>query len=122
MQPTLRWSLQQTNSRHYRPKNKTTTRSPNQYWKMEDFLDDSMDQSPAVNPKQPIQTTFKRPVETISDMEEPSTLITLTREQKNTAIHICRESHKYRFRDVDKLQHISTDKKRRIISKLCILN
>ena len=89
---------------------------------MEDFLDDSMDQSPAVKPKQPIQATFKRAVETISDMEEPPTLTTLTREQKNTAIHVCRESHKYRFRDVDKLQHISTDKKRRIISKLCILN
>ena len=30
---------------------------------------------------------------------------------------MCRELHKYSFRDVDKLQNINTDKKRRIILK-----
>ena len=30
---------------------------------------------------------------------------------------MCRELHKYNFRDVDKLQNINMDKKRRIISK-----
>ena len=31
------------------------------------FSDDSMDQSPAVTPNHPLQTTFKRPRETTSD-------------------------------------------------------
>ena len=78
-----------------------------------------MDQSPAVIRKQPILTNFKRPRENASDNQEPSSILTtLTREQQNTAIHGWRELHKYSFRDVDKLQSINTDKKRRIISKV----
>ena len=37
-----------------------------------EFSDDSMDQSPAVVRKQPIQTNFKRPRENTSDSQEPS--------------------------------------------------
>lgn len=84
----------------------------------EEFSDDSMEnQSPAVIQKKPIQTTFKRPRDTTSDSEETSTTNTLTSEQRNLAIHVCRELHKYSFRHIDRLQNISTDKKRRIISK-----
>ena len=83
-----------------------------------EFSDDSMEnQSRAVIPKKPIQTTFKRPTGTTSDSEETSTTNTFTKEQRNLAIHICREPHKYSFRDVDRIQTISTDKKRCIISK-----
>lgn len=60
-----------------------------------EFSDDSKYQSPAVILKQPIQTTFKIPRENTSDSEEPtSTLTTLTREQRNTAINVCQELHK----------------------------
>ena len=65
----------------------------------------------------PLQTTFKRPRETTSDSEDHLNNTTLTKEQGNTAIYVCRELHRYSFRDVDKLQNLNTDKKRRIISK-----
>ena len=76
-----------------------------------------MDQSPAITSNKPIQTAFKRPLETASDSEDKPNTPTLTREQRNTVIQVCRELHKYSFRDVDKLQNINMDKKRRIISK-----
>ena len=82
-----------------------------------DFSDDSMDQSPAVTSNQPLQTTFKRPREATSDSEDHLNNRTLTKEQRNTAIYVCRELHRYSFRNVDKLQNLNTDKKRRIISK-----
>ena len=82
-----------------------------------DFSDDSMDQSPAVTSNHPLQTTFKRPREATSDSEDHLNNTTLTKEQRNTAIHVCRELHRYSFRDVDKLQNLNLDKKRRIISE-----
>ena len=113
----LRWSPQLKISHHYRTKTRTNT-LPNPFWKMENSRTIPLDRPPAAIRKQPIQTNFKRPRENTSDSEEPSfTLTTLTKEQPNTAIHVCRELHKYSFRDVDKLQNINTDKKRRIILK-----
>ena len=82
-----------------------------------DFSDDSMDQLPAVTSNQPLQTTFKRPREATSNSEDHLNNTTLTKEQRNSAIHVCRELHHYSFREVDKLQNLNTDKKRRIISK-----
>ena len=82
-----------------------------------DFSDDSMDQSPAMTSNHPLQTTFKRPREATSDSEDHLNNTTLTKEQRNTAIHVFRELHRYSFRDVDKLQNLNTDKKRRIISR-----
>ena len=76
-----------------------------------------MDQSPAIISNKPIQTAFKGPLETASDSEDNPNTPTLTREQRNTVIQVCRELHKYNFRDVDKLQNINMHKKRRIISK-----
>ena len=83
---------------------------------IEDFSDDSMDQSPAIKSNKPIQTDFKRPLETTSDSEDNPNTPTLTREQRNTAIQVCGELHKYCFRNVHKLQNINMGKKRRIIS------
>ena len=82
-----------------------------------DFSDDSMDQSPAVTSNNPLQTTYKRPREATSDNEDHLNNTTLIKEQRNTPIYVCRELHHYSFRDVDKLQNLNTDKKRRIISK-----
>ena len=76
-----------------------------------------MDQSPAVTSNHPLQTTFKRPREATSNSEDHLNNPSLTKEQRNSAIHICRELHRYNFRDVDKLQNLNTDKRRRIISK-----
>ena len=82
-----------------------------------DFSDDSMDESPAVTSNHPLQTTFKRPREATSDSEDHLNNTTLTKEQHNTAIHVCRELHCYSFRNVDKLKNLNTDKKGRIISQ-----
>ena len=82
-----------------------------------DFSDNSMDQSPAVTSNHPLQTTFKRPREATSDNEEHLNNTKLTKEQRNSAIHACRELQRYSFRDVDKLQNLNTDNKRRIIFK-----
>ena len=81
------------------------------------FSDVSMDHSHAVTSNRPLQTTFKKPREATSDSEDHLNNTTLTKEQRNTAIHVCRELHRFNFRDVDKLQNLNTDKKRRIISK-----
>ena len=80
-----------------------------------DFSGGSMDQLPAVTSSYPLQTTFKRPRETTSKNYLNHT--TLTKEQRNSAIHVCRELPHYSFRDVNKLQNLNTDKKGRIISK-----
>ena len=82
-----------------------------------DFSDDIMDQSPAVTSDHSLQSKVKRPRETSSDSEDHLNNTTLTKEQRNSAIHVCRELHRYNFRDVDKLQNLNTDKRRRIISK-----
>ena len=82
-----------------------------------DFSDDSMHQSPAVTSNHPLQTTFKSPREVTSDSEDHLNNTTLTKEQCNTAIHVCRELHRYSFRNVDKLKNLNMDKKGRIISK-----
>lgn len=81
-----------------------------------EFSDDSMEPSSAVTNKT-IQTTFKRPRDLTSDSEENPNTTQLNPEQRNAVIKVGRELHKYSFRDVDKLQHINMDKKRRIISK-----
>ena len=81
-----------------------------------DFSDDSVELSPIVTRKL-IQTTFKRPGNQTSNSEENQNITQLSIEQQNAVIKICRELHKYSVRDVDKLQHINMDKKRRIISK-----
>ena len=82
-----------------------------------DFSDDSMDQSPAVISNHPLETTFKRPREATSNSEDHLNNTTLTKEQRNIVIHVCRELHRYSFRDVNKLQKLNTEKKKRIISK-----
>ena len=76
-----------------------------------------MDHSPAIASNKPFEIAFKRPRETASDSEDSPITPALTKEQRNTVIHICRELHKYRFGDADKLQNVKTNKKRRIISK-----
>ena len=81
-----------------------------------DFSDDSVDQSPVITMQQPIQITFKRPLESTSDSEEQATT-KITKDQRNTVINVYRELHKYNFRDVGKLQNINMNKKKRIISK-----
>ena len=65
-----------------------------------DFTDNSMDQSPTVSCNHPLQTTFKRPREATSDSEDHLNNTTLTKEQRNSAIHVCRELHHYSFRDL----------------------
>ena len=75
-----------------------------------EFSDDSVDQSPVVTMQQPIQTTFKRPLQSTSDSEEQN--IKITEEQHNTVIKVCRELHRYNFRDVDKLQTNNMHKKK----------
>ena len=76
-----------------------------------------MEQSPAVASNHPLQTTFKRPREATSDSEDHLNNTTLTKEQRNSAIYVFRELHRYNFRDVNKLKNLNTVKKRRIISK-----
>ena len=83
-----------------------------------DLSDDSIDQSPAFTSNHPLQTIFRRTCEATSDSEDHLNNTTLTKEQRNSVIHFCRELHRYSFRDVDKLQNLNTDKKRRIISKV----
>ena len=78
-----------------------------------DFSNDSMDQAPAATCNNPLQTTFKRPREATSDSKDHLNNTTLTKEQHNSAIHVCRELHHYSFRDVDKLQNLNTDKKKK---------
>ena len=75
---------------------------------------DSMNQLPAITYNQPVQTTFKRLLETASDSEDNPNTPESTREQQNTVIQVCRELHRCSFRD---LQNIGMGKKRRIISK-----
>lgn len=96
-----------------RTKTNNTTTQPEQ----SDFSDDSMDQSPLVTSNLPLQITFKRPPVNTLESEDHSTLTSLSRDQRNSVIHVCRELRKYSFRDVNKLQNVNTDKKRRIISK-----
>ena len=62
-----------------------------------DFSDDSIDQSPAVTSKHPLKTTFKRLPEA-TDSEGQLKNTTLTKEQRNIAIHVCRAPHHYSFR------------------------
>ena len=81
------------------------------------FSHDSMDQSPGITFITPLQTTFKSHREATSGSNDHLNNTTLTKEQHNSAIHVCRELHPYSFRDVGKLQKLNTDKKRRIISK-----
>ena len=76
-----------------------------------------MDQSPAVTSNHPLQSTFKRPRKATSNSEDHLNNPSLTKEQRNSAIHVCRELYRNNFRDVDKLQNLNTDKRRRIISK-----
>ena len=87
-----------------------------------DFSDDIMDQSPAVTSDHPLQSKVKRPRETSSDSEDHLNNTTLTKQQRNSAIHVCRELHRYSFRDSNKLQNFNTDKKRRIISKAIFID
>ena len=75
---------------------------------------DSMNQLSAITCNQPVQTTFKRLLETASDSEDNPNTPESTREQQNTVIQVCRELHRCSFRD---LQNIVMGKKRRIISK-----
>ena len=82
-----------------------------------DFSDVSMDQSPAVTSNHPLQTTFKRPRKVSSNSEDHLNNTVFIREQRSSAILVCRELYRYSFRDVDKLQNLNTDKKRRIVSK-----
>ena len=82
-----------------------------------DFSDDSMDQLPAVTSNHPLQTTFKRPRKASPDSEDHVNNTALTKEQRNCAIRVFRELHRYNFRGVGKLQNLHTDKKKRIISK-----
>ena len=71
----------------------------------------SINQSPEVTSNHPLQTTFKRPRKVTSDSEDHLNNTTLTKEQCNSV------KHRYGFYDVDKLQNLNTDKKRRIFSK-----
>ena len=75
-----------------------------------------MEPSPIITSKL-IQTTFKRPGNQTSYSKGNQNVTQLSIEQQNTVIKICKDLHKYSFPDVDKLQNISMDKKRRIISK-----
>ena len=76
-----------------------------------------MDQSPAVTSNHPLQTTFKRPRKASPDREDHVNNTSITKEQRNSAIRVFRELHRYNFRGVGKLQNLNTDKKKRIISK-----
>ena len=82
-----------------------------------DFSDDSMDQSPAVTSNYPFQTTFKRPREVTSDREDHLSNTSFIKEQRNSAIDVCRELYRYSFRNIDRLKKLNTHKKRRIVSK-----
>ena len=96
--PTLPTKQPTTNPTNFSPPDDT------------EFSGKSVDQSPVATTQQPIQTTFKRPLESISDSEEQTNTKT-TEDQRNTVIKACRELHRHNFRDVDKLQNISIDKK-----------
>ena len=77
-----------------------------------------MDQSPAVTFNHPLQTTFKRPRKASPDSEDHVNNTALTKQQRNSAIGVFRELHRYNIRGVGKLQNLNTDKKKkRIISK-----
>ena len=82
-----------------------------------DFSDDSVKPSLAVAHSKPIPTTFKRPRNTTSDSKDNPTTSTLNQDPRNAVIKICQKLHKYNFREVDKLQNINMDKKRRIVLK-----
>ena len=82
---------------------------------IDEFSDDSMEQSPTVMNKS-IQTTFKRPRYLTSESEENLNTTQLNLEQRTQP-----SKHNYSFKDVDKLQNINMDKKRRIISKAMYL-
>ena len=73
-----------------------------------------MNQLPAITSNQPVQTTFKRLLETASVSEDNPNTPASTREQQNAVIQVCRELHRCSFRD---LQNSGMGKKRRIISK-----
>ena len=96
---------------------KTTQHDSQDTLDIGDFSDDSIEPSPAVTSAKPIQTSFKRPHNTTSDSEDNPNNSTLNCDQRNAVIKICRELHKYNFRDMDRLKNINMDKKRRIISK-----
>ena len=68
-----------------------------------DFFYDSMNQSPAATSKNPLQTTFKRPREATSDSEDHLNNTALTKEQHNSAIHVCRELP--RLRQITKFKY-----------------
>ena len=74
----------------------------------------SMNQLPAITSNQPVQTTFKRLLETASVSEDNPNTPASAREQQNAVIQVCRELHRCSFRD---LQNSGMGKKRRIISK-----
>lgn len=82
-----------------------------------DFSDDSVKPSLAVAHSKPVPTTFKRPRNTTSDSKDNPTTSTLNQDPRNAVIKICQKLHKYNFREVDKLQNINMDKKRRIVLK-----
>ena len=86
-----------------------------------DFSDDSMDQSPAVTSNHPLQTTFKRPRKASPDREDHVNNTSITKEQRNSAIRVFRELHRYNFRGVGKLQNLNTDKKKESSRRPCSL-
>ena len=67
--PTMELAIKDFPSLPNQNQEKHTTKPIQEYG---EFSDDSMDQSPAVIRKQPIQTNFKRPRENTSDSQEPS--------------------------------------------------
>ena len=76
-----------------------------------------MDQSPAVTFNHPLQTTFKRPRKASPDSEDHVNNTALTKEQRNSAIGVFRELHRYNIRGVGKLQNLKTDKKKKESSR-----
>ena len=96
---------------------KTTQHDSQDTQDIGDFSDYSVEPSPAVTSAKPIQTSFKRPRDTTLDSEDNPNNSTFNCDQRNAVIKICRELHKYNFRDMDRLKNINMDKKRRIISK-----
>ena len=96
---------------------KTTQHDSQDTPDISDYSDDSAEPSPGVTNAKPIQTSLKRPRETTSDSEDNPNNSILNCDKRSAVIKICRELHKYNFRDMDKLQNINMDKKQRIISK-----
>ena len=80
-----------------------------------------MDQSPAVTSNHPLQTTFKRPRKASPDREDHVNNTSITKEQRNSAIRVFRELHRYNFRGVGKLQNLNTDKKKESSRRPCSL-